>query len=111
MHIWFPFVFTAVYASCSRSERRVLWNSFRDIFETIGDTPWISGGDFNSILLESERNRSVWDRRLDMAEFGAMVLDCGLSDAGFSWASCCYTWESPSGLLERLDMILYNSAG
>ncbi|XP_012846407.1 PREDICTED: uncharacterized protein LOC105966395 [Erythranthe guttata] len=68
------------------------------------------GGDFNSILLESERNRSVLDRRLDMAEFGAMVLDCGLSDAGFSGASSCYTWESPSGLLERLDMIIYNSA-
>ncbi|XP_012846705.1 PREDICTED: uncharacterized protein LOC105966660 [Erythranthe guttata] len=105
-----PFVFTAVYARCSRSERRVLWNSFRDIFETIGDTPWISGGDFNSILLESERNRSVSDRRLDMAEFGAMVSDCELSDAGFSGASSCYTWESPSGLLERLDRILYNSA-
>ncbi|KAL7129126.1 hypothetical protein ABFS83_13G043000 [Erythranthe nasuta] len=105
-----PFVFTAVYARCSRSERRVLWNSFRDIFETIGDTTWISGGDFNSILLESERNRSVSDRRLDMAEFGAMVSDCELSDAGFSGASSCYTWESPSGLLERLDRILYNSA-
>ncbi|XP_012850055.1 PREDICTED: uncharacterized protein LOC105969825 [Erythranthe guttata] len=92
-----PFVFTAVYARCSRSERRVLWNSFRDIFETIGDTPWISGGDFNSILLESERNRSVSDRRLDMAEFGAMVSDCELLDAGFSGASSCYSWESPSG--------------
>ncbi|XP_012833982.1 PREDICTED: uncharacterized protein LOC105954839 [Erythranthe guttata] len=45
-----------------------------------------------------------------MAEFGAMVLDCGLSDAGFSGASSCYTWESPSGLLERLDRILYNCA-
>ncbi|XP_012857061.1 PREDICTED: uncharacterized protein LOC105976337 [Erythranthe guttata] len=75
--------FVAVYARCSRSERRVLWNSFRDIFETIGDTPWISGGDFNSILLESERNRSVSDRRLDMADIR---------------------------LLERLDRILYNSA-
>lgn len=100
-----PFELTAVYAKCTRMERRELWDSFKSLAESVGDAPWLAGGDFNCILHESERIGGLSDRRLDMEEFGDMVSDCGLTDAGFSGSP--FTWER-NGLKERLDMMFYS---
>lgn len=102
----YPVFLTCVYAGHTRQARRVLWLEFQDLAARCVDKPWISGGDFNTIISESERAGATSNRRLDMLEFADMILNCGLIDAGFT--GDIFTWARQS-LRERLDRVLYSS--
>uniref|UniRef100_A0A803M8Y9 Endonuclease/exonuclease/phosphatase domain-containing protein n=1 Tax=Chenopodium quinoa TaxID=63459 RepID=A0A803M8Y9_CHEQI len=83
------------------------------LLENLGgscDTPWVCGGDFNLMLISSEKQGGN-DFRLDEADiFRGAVASCELEDLGFIGHP--FTWTNNRGgdhnLQERLDRYLAN---
>ncbi|KAK6146196.1 hypothetical protein DH2020_020065 [Rehmannia glutinosa] len=101
--------FMGIYASLPKStrvERRDLWNDLKSFTTSTSTIPWLVGGDFNCFLSPEERTGNHTNRTLDMIDFGQMISDCGLVDAGFEGTNM-HTWAR-YGLMERLDRILLN---
>ncbi|KAK6125769.1 hypothetical protein DH2020_040489 [Rehmannia glutinosa] len=87
-------------------EIRALWDDLRDSAPNYSNTPWFIGGDFNCFFHESEITGSSTNMTHDMEEFGQMISDCGIVDAGFKGP--IHTWVRNS-LHERLDRIFLNT--
>ncbi|KAK6130388.1 hypothetical protein DH2020_035893 [Rehmannia glutinosa] len=102
-----PFHASFVYAKSTRSERHQLWDELRSTVSFLNNQPWIVGGDFNCFLSDTERQGSDTDRHFDIADFGQMVSDCGLIDAGFIKGPI-HTWVR-NALKERLDRFFINT--
>ncbi|KAL0309424.1 UNVERIFIED_CONTAM: hypothetical protein Sradi_5884700 [Sesamum radiatum] len=102
-----PIWCTFVYASCSRSERRNLWDCIFQIASVNAQEPWLIGGDFNIILSAQEKRGGAQPKFRAMEDFANMVLECGLIDAGFEGAA--HTWSNRI-TWERLDHFLYSEA-
>ncbi|KAL2243600.1 UNVERIFIED_CONTAM: hypothetical protein Sindi_0478000 [Sesamum indicum] len=96
-----PFFVTAVYAKCDMVERRDLWAGLRLI--SVGSSPWIVGGDFNTVLCPEERSGGAAPSGIAMSDFHDMIADCALTDAGYTGSP--YTWYSRR-LRQRLDRVL-----
>ncbi|KAI3459158.1 hypothetical protein Pfo_015821 [Paulownia fortunei] len=86
-----PFFFTCIYAKCKSTGRR----------------PWLLGGDFNIILHLHERTGQNQRSMTPLNEFGDMISDCGLIDAGY--AGNCFTWTNHR-VWKRLDRMLYSES-
>ncbi|KAL2513400.1 Uncharacterized protein Adt_19000 [Abeliophyllum distichum] len=100
-----PMYITPVYASCSPVGRRDLWMGLHQI-SLVVDGPWMVGGDFNVIAHNGERTgHNTRDR--GTSDFADMMMDCGLTDAGYSGSQ--YTWTN-GRVWKRLDRVLINSA-
>ncbi|KAL2498245.1 Uncharacterized protein Adt_23795 [Abeliophyllum distichum] len=100
-----PMYITPVYASCSPVGRRDLWMGLHQI-SLVVDGPWMVGGDFNVIAHNGERTgHNTRDR--GTSDFADMMMDCGLTDAGYSGNQ--YTWTN-GRVWKRLDRVLINSA-
>ncbi|KAL0368129.1 UNVERIFIED_CONTAM: hypothetical protein Scaly_1031800 [Sesamum calycinum] len=98
---------TIVYASCSRSGRRELWDCICQIAANYGHEPWIIGGNFNIILTAEGKRGGAYPKFRAMEEFADTVLECGLIDAGFEGPE--YTWSNRI-TWERLDRFFYSEA-
>ncbi|XP_042035124.1 uncharacterized protein LOC121781454 [Salvia splendens] len=98
---------STVYANCTRTERQHLSDKLRVIPAISEGTPWIVGGDFNTILSPQERVGSNTNRQAEMIDFAEAIEDCRLLDPGFD--GLAYTWAK-NGLLERLDRVLVSEA-
>ena len=96
-----PFFVTAVYAKCDMVERRDLWAGLRLI--SVGSSPWIVGGDFNTVLCPEERSGGATLSGIAMSDFHDTIADCGLTDASYTGSP--YTWYSRR-LRQRLDRVL-----
>ncbi|KAL2453200.1 Uncharacterized protein Adt_49302 [Abeliophyllum distichum] len=95
---------TPVYASCSPVGGRDLWLGLHQISLTV-DGPWMVGGDFNVIAHNGERTgHNTRDR--GTSDFADMMMDCGLTDAGYSGSQ--YTWTN-GRVWKRLERVLINS--
>ncbi|KAL2923231.1 Carboxylic acid reductase [Bienertia sinuspersici] len=77
-----------------------------------GNVPWLCGGDFNLMLMSSEKKG-----RSNFKIHGAIILRratgvCDLEDLGYAWHD--FTWSNGRGgdknLQERLDRFLANGA-
>ncbi|KAL2531794.1 Uncharacterized protein Adt_05145 [Abeliophyllum distichum] len=100
-----PMYITPVYASCSPTGRRDLWMGLHQI-SLVVDGPWMVGGDFNVIVHNGERiGHNTRDR--GTSDFADMMMDCGLTDAGYSGSQ--YTWTN-GRVWKWLDRVLINSA-
>ncbi|XP_042005800.1 uncharacterized protein LOC121754524 [Salvia splendens] len=102
-----PLTISAVYAKCTRSERYPLWDRLREIAGPLEGTPWIVGGDFNTILSHRDRIGSDTNRQAEMVDFAETIEDCKLLDPRFDGAD--FTWAK-NGLFERLDRVLVSEA-
>ncbi|KAK4394248.1 LINE-1 retrotransposable element O protein [Sesamum angolense] len=102
-----PIWCTFVYDSCSRSERRNLWDCIFQIASVNAQEPWLIGGDFNIIMSAQEKRGGAQPKFKAMEDFADMVLECGLIDAGFEGAT--HTWSNRI-TWERLDRFLYSEA-
>ncbi|KAI3473655.1 hypothetical protein Pfo_031429 [Paulownia fortunei] len=102
-----PILVTSVYAKCSTSDRKELWDELRKIADELDSKPWLVGGDFNVILDPHEKKGSSILNTTAMNDFGDMITNCGLIDAGFEGQ--CFTWTNKR-VWERLDRILYSDA-
>lgn len=99
---------TIVHASCSLVERRALWDYLVD-FSGSCNSPWLVGGDFNSILDLMEKRGGKRAFSLSMSDFQACISATGLQDAGFQ--GCKFTWfngQHLNGIWARLDRLLLN---
>ena len=82
---------TVVYAKCSRIERRKLWDSLFYLRNTISDTPWIVGGNFNAISLLSEHAGRIQPDLVSIHDFADFIdrsalAELPLTSAGFTWS-------------------------
>ncbi|XP_061345946.1 uncharacterized protein LOC133291662 [Gastrolobium bilobum] len=94
-----------LYASPRRIDRRCLWESFSKIASSISNESWMVMGDFNAMLLRSEKKGGsdfCWN---SASEFRNCLTDCLIKDIGFSGPS--FTWKR-NELQERLDRVCVN---
>ncbi|XP_042008526.1 uncharacterized protein LOC121757073 [Salvia splendens] len=98
---------SAIYAKCTRAERYPLWDTMRELAGSLDGTPWIIGGDFNTILSHRDRIRSDTNRQTEMVDFAETIDVCRLLDPGFDGAE--FTWAK-NGIFERLDRVLVREA-
>lgn len=104
------FYFTVVYASCSVSDRREMFDALIATSEH-RMAPWVIGGDFNCILSPEEKMGGILSSGTSMIDFHGFMSAVGLSDAGFSGPK--FTWTNKqtgqSHIQARLDRVLVNT--
>ncbi|KAL0283664.1 UNVERIFIED_CONTAM: Retrovirus-related Pol polyprotein from type-2 retrotransposable element R2DM [Sesamum radiatum] len=101
---------TVVYGANEVSTRRDLWQGLIELAETVGNEPWLVGGDFNAVLDMSEVCGASGDIRVAMNEFNECILQTGLlslpmQGERFTWHNCSLDGRS---LWKRLDRLLAN---
>ncbi|KAL0293181.1 UNVERIFIED_CONTAM: hypothetical protein Sangu_3243100 [Sesamum angustifolium] len=73
---------------------------------SVGASPWIVGGDFNTVMSPDERSGGSTPSGIAMSDFHNAIADCALVDAGYVGSP--YTWYSRR-LRQRLDRVLFSS--
>ncbi|GMJ15348.1 hypothetical protein HRI_005204000 [Hibiscus trionum] len=103
--------FIGFYGNPVIAQRNLSWNLLRSL-NTNPNTPWLVAGDFNEILLASEKRGGRVRSSRQMNDFLSALNDCDLTDLGYS--GCWYTWEkgrlSTNNIRERIDRAVANSA-
>ncbi|KAL0311244.1 UNVERIFIED_CONTAM: hypothetical protein Sangu_2419100 [Sesamum angustifolium] len=92
---------TVVYGANDVSTRRELWQELIDLAGTIGNVPWLVGGDFNAVLDMSEVSGASGDIRVAMNEFNDYILQTGLLFPSYASLDGRSLWK-------RLDRLLVN---
>ncbi|KAL0293704.1 UNVERIFIED_CONTAM: hypothetical protein Scaly_3136100 [Sesamum calycinum] len=83
--------------------RRALWEELKRL--SLNKVPWIVGGDFNTMLHTHEYRGATISSLGSIEDFNDMVLDSGLTDAGFEGEP--FTWSNKR-VWRRLDRVLYS---
>ncbi|XP_015168062.1 uncharacterized protein [Solanum tuberosum] len=104
------FTVTTVYARCSALERLELWEDLENIVDhTI--SPWLVGGDFNTIIDESEKLGGLLVTNQETADFASCISACSLNELKF--VGSCYTWWNGrieyDCIFKRLDRVFGNN--
>lgn len=98
---------TGFYGVPDRSKRHLGWNLLKSLAGR-SNLPWAILGDFNDILLQSEKKGGNPQPTWLMDGFRDAVNHCGLSD--FPFEGHQFTWErsrgKPEWVQEKLDRIL-----
>ncbi|GMI73050.1 hypothetical protein HRI_000974300 [Hibiscus trionum] len=95
---------TGFYGHPEEQHRGESWDLLRSL-DDMPDIPWLVIGDFNELLLSSEKQGGRDRPVRQMKGFSAVLNECGLDDLGFTgqW----FTWEkgkfSNTNVRERLD--------
>ncbi|KAL0359910.1 UNVERIFIED_CONTAM: hypothetical protein Sangu_0840400 [Sesamum angustifolium] len=89
---------------CDTVERRALWDDLLAV--SVGASPWIVGGDFNTILSPDERSGGSAPSSIAMSDFHDAIADSALVDVVYVGSP--YTWYSRR-LCRRLDRVLVSS--
>ncbi|KAL0340157.1 UNVERIFIED_CONTAM: hypothetical protein Sradi_4532500 [Sesamum radiatum] len=98
------------YGANDVGSRRELWQALCTIAGSIGDEPWLVGGDFNAVQDLSEVCGTSGDIKLAMNEFNDCILNIGLialpmRGERFTWHNCS---DDGRSLWKRLDRLLAN---
>ncbi|KAL0434434.1 UNVERIFIED_CONTAM: hypothetical protein Slati_2777700 [Sesamum latifolium] len=101
---------TIAYGANDAVVRRVLWHNLGRLVRAVGDTPWLVGGDFNTLLDMSEVCGVSGDIRGATDDFQDCLNDIGLitlpmQGEWFTWHN--YSSDSRS-LWKSLDRVLVN---
>jgi hypothetical protein len=100
---------TCFYGHPKAAKREEAWN-LRRFLSRMDPIPWMCVGDFNEILVSSEKTSSSICPYHQMRAFQLALEDCNLSDLGFSGPK--YTWcngrYGDDFSRERLDMAVAN---
>ncbi|XP_059285183.1 uncharacterized protein LOC132038547 [Lycium ferocissimum] len=102
-------IISIVYAKCSQTERRELWESLEDLSININE-PWMIGGDFNVITSEKEKYGGLPVTINEIQDFRAFIQSCGIEDLGFNGSKFTWwNWQSNKDcIFKRLDRCLGN---
>ncbi|XP_073138423.1 uncharacterized protein [Henckelia pumila] len=92
---------TIVYAKCSRTLRRVLWECLLEC-KPLDESPWVVGGYFNIIVDHFDCSLGVVNQPGGMLEFNDFIVSVGLADAGF--VGLRFTWMNKR-IRKRLDRV------
>ncbi|KAL5539433.1 hypothetical protein UlMin_045908 [Ulmus minor] len=99
--------FTGFYGSPEVEGRKFSWDLMSKLasIAELSHLPWLVGGDFNEILLDSEKRGGRPRALAQMMNFQSCLDLCGLKDLSFSGEQ--FTWVKRQGLgdciQERLD--------
>ncbi|KAL0442005.1 UNVERIFIED_CONTAM: putative ribonuclease H protein [Sesamum radiatum] len=74
----------------SQESRRALWEELKRL--SLDKVPWIVGGDFNTMQHTRENRGGTISSLGSIEDYNAMVLDSGLTDAGFEGEP--FTWSN-----------------
>ncbi|KAL2230740.1 UNVERIFIED_CONTAM: hypothetical protein Sindi_1668400 [Sesamum indicum] len=101
---------TVIYGANELVERRALWGSMETIAMQSTDTPWLVGGDFNTVRDLSEICGVSGDIRMAMEDFNTCIQNTGLlplpmQGEWYTWHNCS---AGPRKLWKRLDRMLIN---
>ncbi|GMI95766.1 hypothetical protein HRI_003245900 [Hibiscus trionum] len=102
---------TGFYGAPEVENREASWDLLHSLDDML-DTPWLVIGDFNELLLASEKRDGRIQSDSQMNSFRTALMDCNLDDIGYrgQW----YTWEwgrlSSNNIRERLDRGVANPA-
>ncbi|KAL0308180.1 UNVERIFIED_CONTAM: Transposon TX1 uncharacterized protein [Sesamum angustifolium] len=101
---------TVVYGANDVSARRELWQGLIDWAVTVGNEPWLVGGDFNAVLDLSKVSGASGDIRVAMNEFNDCIIQTGIlslpmQGESLTWHNCSLDGRS---LWKRLDRLLVN---
>ncbi|KAI9088637.1 hypothetical protein K1719_029751 [Acacia pycnantha] len=104
------FLLSAVYAVRTVVQKRILWEELEQYASSISAT-WVVLGDFNDILLSSERSGGSACSDVRMGIFSDRINRCKMNDLVASGPK--FTWKGPMmaggrRLYERLDRALAN---
>ena len=96
--------FTGFYGRPSWSERSLSWDDILNLHFN-GKHPWVVLGDFNEILLSSEKEGGNARPNAMMRDFRNCLQECGLEDMGC--IGDLFTWRRGE-IRERLDHAVCN---
>jgi hypothetical protein len=100
---------TCIYGNPETANRKETWALLRHLSK-LSPIPWLCFGDFNEIVSLEEQRGAVSKTRRQMEEFQRALVDCCLSDLGFSGPK--FTWnngrEGNGFTQERLDRVVAN---
>ncbi|KAM1310126.1 hypothetical protein ACFX15_006526 [Malus domestica] len=101
-----------VYGSNDDTLRRSLWANLCSFGYSIGDSPWISLGDFNVVRFTGEIDGGLNIRSNAVIEFGECLLDVGLDDLRYYGQLLTWCNRQFNGMVihRKLDGVLVNSA-
>ncbi|KAH0692608.1 hypothetical protein KY285_019705 [Solanum tuberosum] len=106
----FRFSITAVYARCSAIERLELWEDLE--FIASQTAPWLVGGDFNTIVNESEKLGGLPVTQVETQDFTQCINACALNELKFRGS--VFTWWNgrieESCIFKRLDRVFGNNS-
>jgi len=101
---------TCFYGHPEPAKREEAWNLLR-FLSRMEPIPWLCVGDFNEILVSSEKTTSSIRPYQQMRAFQSALEDCNLADLGFSGPK--YTWcngrYGEDFSRERLDRAVANA--
>lgn len=83
--------YTEFYGNPEEANKSLSW----DLMDTLGglsNLPWLCGGDFNEILLDSEKKGGVVRKSSSMQNFRDVVTKCNLENLGFTGYP--FTWSN-----------------
>jgi hypothetical protein len=87
----FPWILSCVYGPSNRCDRRAFWDSFAVIGESF-EAFWLCIGDFNSILVQSEKQGGRPVAGSSHCPFKSFIDHFGMIDLGF--ARNPFTWSN-----------------
>ncbi|KAH0760993.1 hypothetical protein KY290_017066 [Solanum tuberosum] len=101
---------TVVYARCSALERLELWEDLENIANQ-SNSPWMVGGDFNTVVDESEKSGGLPVSQQETVDFAHCINAFSLNDLKF--VGSYYTWWNErienDCIFMRLDIVLTNN--
>ena len=104
-----PWRFTGFYGHPEVNRRHHGWMLLRRL-HGMSNLPWLCAGDFNEILVQSEKLGGVLRPQWQMTGFRDALDDCDLQDIGFDGP--CFTWcnrrAGSEMIQERLDRCVSN---
>ncbi|KAH0638863.1 hypothetical protein KY285_035449 [Solanum tuberosum] len=104
------FKVTAVYARCGALDRLKLWDTLEDATMNTA-IPWMVGGDFNTIVDESEKLGGLPVTQNEISDFAQCICACALTELNFTGS--CYTWWNgrieEASIFKRLDRVFGNN--
>ncbi|PPD99239.1 hypothetical protein GOBAR_DD03731 [Gossypium barbadense] len=96
--------FTGFYGQTDPNLRQLSWDMLRRVKSTINEG-WIMGGNFNTILNNSEKDRGRRKPKTSMDDFCDILVELNLTDV--KTCNGCFTWtnnrEGTMLVKERLD--------
>ena len=105
----FKWYLTGFYGWPEASQKLISWALLSHL-STLVEGPWCCIGDFNAILLSSEKQSKHPQPYKEMEEFGLGLDSCRLADMGFR--GCPFTWNNKrpgeANTKERLDRVVAN---
>ncbi|XP_020262303.1 uncharacterized protein LOC109838257 [Asparagus officinalis] len=105
-------IISSIYGFNHLEDRKNLWAELSSLQQSIGNSPWLLCGDFNTMLSNEEKLGGASLTDTDTVDFSSFIDDCQLSH--LKTTGCFYTWnnkqDTTTRVWSRLDRALVNDS-